>query len=241
MKIISKLSCFGLAILMLVGSTSSAWGHGAGGDIALFSTNGQADVGFAILDDDDDVQEFFDPNENVFLAVLLPLTQPNPIAPWEFASTEPGFDADEGTLPAEADISYNTLDLWYWDGADPSDVALVSVPDISAGVSPSPEKSFATGGFHSHPFFGVASGSGSPAEGVYVAEMSVSVEGLTDSDPYYMVTLVTDAVNSLPTFDEQTDLAEQIGEAVRSYNADPSGNPLTRRRLVKTTHSWPTR
>ena len=148
----SALSC----LLILAGSNTPTHGHGAGGDIALFSTNGQVDVGFAILDDDDITQEFFDPDENVFSLVLLPVAQPNPIVPWDFGSSEPGFDANEGELPPEADISYNLLDLWYWDGADPNHVNFTSALGIQGGTAPRPEKSFASGGFHSHPLFGVA-------------------------------------------------------------------------------------
>lgn len=220
-----KLSIFVacLAAAVLPTPDRVVWAHGAGGDIALFATAGQADVGFAILDDDDDVQVFFDPDEDVFLSVLLPIT-PNPLVPWEFGSSEPGFDADEGTLPPEADISYNLHELWYWDGAGSVDFS----PAIgtNAGVAPQPEKSFASGGFHSHPFFGVETPTGDAPEGVYLARMTVSVEGLADSDPYYMTSLVTGVVNGLSTIDEQVAAAEAIGEMVRLYADDPGSNPI---------------
>lgn len=213
-----------LTAALLAATSSVVWAHGAGGDIALFSTAGQADVGFAILDDDDDLQLVFDPEEDVFLSVLLPISQPNPIVPWDYGSAEPGFDADEGTLPPEADIAYNLLELHYWNGAG-SSVALSPAPSIQAGVAPSPEKSFASGGFHSHPFFGVNDPSGLAAEGVYVGKLTVSVEGLDDSDPYYMVSLVTDEVTELATNDEQVEAAEAIGEMVRLYIEDPTLHP----------------
>jgi len=214
-----------LAITLLSGfaTAEQAYGHGAGGDIALFSPNGQADVGFAVLDDDDDVQEFFDPTENVFSLVLLP-QNPNPVIPWQFGSSEPGFDADEGELPPEADIVYNLQELRYWDGQS-SGVQLSPVAGINAGVAPSPEKSFASGGFHSHPLFGVTDPNGTANDGVYVGKMTVSVEGLADSDPYWMVALVSDAVTGLATVEQQVAAAEEIGELARLYAEDPVSNP----------------
>ncbi len=201
-----------------------AWGHGAGGDIALFSTNGQVDVGFAILDEDDDQQVFFSPNENVFSLVLLPLT-PNPVIPWQFGSSEPGFDADDSSLPPEADIVYNLQELSFWDGQQNGSVQFSPATGINGGVAPNPEKSFASGGFHSHPLFGVTDPSGTAADGVYVGKLTVSVEGLTDSDPYYMVALVTESVTNLGTVDEQVAAAEAIGEMARLYADDPTRNP----------------
>ena len=140
-------------------------GHGGGGDIALFATGGQADVGFAILDEDDDVQVFFDPDEDVFLSVLLPIAS-NPVVPWDFGSPEPGFDADENALPGEADITYNLLNLWYWNGE--GDVDFAPAVGVAGGVAPNTQETFANGGFHSHPFFGVDSSAGLAANGVYV-------------------------------------------------------------------------
>ncbi|QDS97090.1 PEP-CTERM sorting domain-containing protein [Adhaeretor mobilis] len=214
-----------LLTLALLGGFSAgqrAYGHGAGGDIALFSTNGQVDIGFAILDDDDEDQLVFDPHENVFSLVLLP-QNPNPVVPWQFGSSEPGFDANEETLPPEADIAYNLLELQYWDGQS-SEVLFTSATGINSGVAPT-GKSDAEGGFHSHPLFGVADPNGTAAEGVYVGKLTVSVEGLTDSAPYYMVSLVTDAVTGLGTVAEQEAAAEEIGEMAKLYSEDPLNNP----------------
>ena len=214
----------GLAVFF--SSSPTAWGHGGGGDIALFSTGNQVDVGFAILDPNDDIQLVFDPNEDVFLSVLLPVS-PNPIVPWQFASSEPGFDADGGALPANAEISFNLLNLWHWDPNSSSSVSFSPADSsLSAGVAPQGENSLSNGGFHDHPFFGVASGSGSPAHGIYVGKLTVSVDGLADSAPYYMVSLVTEEVTSLADPNAQVAAAEEIGELVRLYAEDPNSNPV---------------
>ena len=210
-------------LLLLTTSADHVWAHGGGGDIALFSTAGQVDIGFAILDENDEEQVFFDPNECVFLSVLLP-QNPTQFIPWEFGSPEPGFDADEGTLPSTAAITVNLLELTYWDGAGA--VNLTPGPaGVSAGVAPQPMQSFPDGGFHSHPLFGVVDPVGTPPNGVYVGKQTISIAGLTDSDPYYMVSLLSDQVTSIVDQEEQVLAAETIGELVRLYIEDPINNP----------------
>ena len=230
MRIITRNSfTFGLALCACLGLisclNSQAYGHGAGGDIALFSTNGQVDVGFAILDSNDDIQLEFDPNEDVFFNVLLPIN-PTPFVPWQFASDEPGFDADDNTLPPGKEISFNLLDLWYWDPNTSSSVTLTPADSsLSAGVAPQGESVFASGGFHDHPFYGINSTTGVPADGIYVGKLTVSVDGLDDSDPYYMVSVVTDVVTGLGDPGDQVTAAEEIGELVRNYLDDPGTYP----------------
>ncbi|MEQ8209186.1 MAG: PEP-CTERM sorting domain-containing protein [Lacipirellulaceae bacterium] len=227
--------CLSVALLATSPAARHAYGHGAGGDIAIFSTNGKVDIGFAVLDDQDEDQEFFDPTENIFSLVLLP-QNPIPAIPWQFGSSEPGFDANEGELPTEADISYNLVELRYWDGQS-AEVQLGPATGINAGVAPQPGKSDTLGGFHSHPLFGVNDPNGTPADGVYVGKLTVSVDGLIDSDPYYMVTLVTGEVTNIADRldpnataqeirDAQIAAAEAIGEMARLYADDPAGNPL---------------
>lgn len=219
----SLLIATSLAMLLTLAACERLYAHGGGGDIALFSTpDNQVDVGFAILDDDDDVQLFVDRDESVFLSVLLPIGV-NPQVPWDFGSPEPGFDADEGELSPEADIAYNLHELWYWDGTGA--VHLVPAAGINGGVAPQPQKTFADGGFHSHPFFGVEDPVGTPPSGIYVGKLTVGVEGMIDSDPYYMVSLVDDAINSIVDVDEQIEAAETLGELVRLYAEDPLANP----------------
>ncbi|TWT77237.1 hypothetical protein Pla123a_18920 [Posidoniimonas polymericola] len=210
-----------LAAAVAAGS-STAYGHGGGGDIALFATDGQADLGFAILDDDDDLQVVFDPDENVFLSVLLPQA-PNPVVPWDFGSPEPGLDANEGSLPPSAEIVMNLIELQYWNGAGP--MSFSSLTGVSGGVAPQPLQSFPDGGFHSHPLFGVEGAGAAPPAGVYVGKLTVSVEGLSDSDPYYMVSLISDSVTAITDEDHRIEAAEAIGALVRNYAADPLASP----------------
>lgn len=221
--------CFALLVCLSLFCTTShqAWGHGAGGDIALFSTGNQVDVGFAILDPNDDIQVFFDPDEDVFLNVLLPLPPGNPFVPWEFGSDEPGFDADPNELTPNGEISFNMLELWYWDPNSSASVSLSPAgPDLSSGVAPQGESAFSNGGFHDHPFYGVASSSGTPANGIYVGKLTVSVQDLEDSDPYYMVSVITDEITQLSDPNDQITAAEEIGEMVRLYAEDPNSNPV---------------
>ena len=207
--------------------TPEAWGHGAGGDIALFSTGNQVDVGFAILDPNDDVQLVFDPDEDVFVNVLLPITPVPGFVPWQFASDEPGFDADEGEFTPGAEISFNMQELWYWDpNASASVLLSPASSSLSSGVAPQGESAFASGGFHDHPFYGVASDSGLPANGIYVGKLTVSVDELDDSDPYYMVSVITDVVTGISDPNARVTAAEDIGEMVRLYADDPGSNPV---------------
>ena len=237
--------CLSLALLIACPAAQQAYGHGAGGDIAIFSTNNKtkAAVGFAVLDDEDEDQLVFDASQNVFSLVLLP-QNPIPQVPWQFGSTEPGFDADENQLPREAPITYNLLELRYWDGQS-AEVQLGPATGINGGVAPQPGESDAEGGFHSHPTFGVNDPNGTPAEGVYVGKLTVSVgasldgtePALIDSEPYYMVTLVTNEVTNIADTldpnatpeeirDAQVAAAEAIGEMARLYSEDPVNNPV---------------
>ena len=76
------------------------------------------------------------------------------------------------------------------------------------------------GGFHDHPIFGLMSTDTSPvADGVYVAEMQVAVDGMQTSDPFYLVTLVDQIILSDAN---PEDAAEQLGALIRDYQADPA-------------------
>ena len=111
------------------------------------------------------------------------------------------------------------LELKYWNGVGaPSFSPAVGV---TAGDAPQPMLTQAGGGFHAHPEFGVA---GAVSDGVYLAKMSVSIETLLDSDPWYMVALVD---HHLYTGNEETDIenAEAVGELVHAYLADPLNAP----------------
>ena len=220
-----KLSiAMSLASLTACGAGPEALAHGSGVDIAVFTTGGKADVGYAKLDDDDIVQIEFDPNDSVFQAVLVPLV-PNPIIPYDLSSSEPGYDANEGALPALAEIFWNLQELTYWDGVGAP--SFTPAAGVSGGYAPQPVITQASGGFHAHEHFGLKdlTAEGQPIpNGVYLAKFTISVSGLADSDPYYMVSLVESTVNGAAN---PVALAEEIGEAVIAFMEDPSsGAPI---------------
>lgn len=207
---------------------TSTFGHGGGGDIAVFETNGKVDVGFAILDDQDIEQIAFDPNDSVFQAVLTTVTPP--FAPWmDYSSSEPGYDANEFDLPANKEFQWNLLSIRHWDGAGTPN--FVPVASIQAGYSPNPWSSptDSEGGFHAHSNFGLGDlGAGSTLpDGVYLAELTLSVQTLEDSNPFYLVTLIDSVINSQADDDAIVMAAEEVGQLTRDYLNDPSvGEPV---------------
>jgi len=212
--------------LMTFSAADELYGHGAGGDISIFSITTPAGekvaVGFAILDDDDIEQIFFDPHDKVFNNILIPRTPTIlPPIPWTFGSAEPGFDANEGELAPLKPIYFNLENLLYWDGSGAVNFGPPPA-GLTGGFAPQPSLTFADGGHHSHPVFGIVGG-GTP-DGVYLATLTVSIDTMIDSDPFYLVSLVD---RSLYTGDDETnaDNAEVLGELVRAYLEDPMSNP----------------
>ena len=121
--LILRYSAFSLGLALLFGgAVPSSWGHGGGGDIALYGDNNQVGVGFAVLDEDDINQTFFDPNDVVHQSILIP-QPPIPGLP-SVGSSEPGFDANEFELTPNANVAVELLptgrlfdsSLSYWDG-----------------------------------------------------------------------------------------------------------------------------
>lgn len=190
-----------------------AFGHGGGGDIALFTTGEQVGVGFAVLDDDDINQISFDPNDHVFSSILVPQV----LFGFSMGSTEPGFDADEGLLPEDASVNVSTMSVRYWDGS--GSVAFTDT-GVSAAYSPSTMQTDNLGGFHAHPLFGLA---GDVANGVYLTEMTVSAGDLASSDSFYLVSLVDDIIAN---HTDPESAGEDLGELVRNYQADPTQAPV---------------
>lgn len=210
-------ACFAL------GQTTTVFGYGAGGDVGLrTSLDGtQVDVGFVILDEFDSHVEFSDWNDSVFNCIVLPRTPTLlPPVPWKYGSPEPGFDAFYGTVPPVKRLTVNSLGLTYWNGMGAPNFAPTS--GLTAGDAPQPMLTQAGGGFHAHPVFGIA-GASIP-DGVYIAKMSVSIETLLDSDPYYMVALID---HRLYTGDSTADSesADMLGDMVNAYLADPVNTP----------------
>jgi hypothetical protein len=195
--------------------------HGSGGDLAVFSTGNQVDVGFALLDDDDINQVFFDPNDSVFQAVLAPLA---PFIPFELGSPEPGWDANEGELPPSATITPMVTSLQYWNGTGP--ISFAPATGVSAGFFEPTFVANNQGGFHKHFIFGLADLTLDPLpipDGVYLATLKASVTGLAESAPFYEVVLVDQLV--LDDADPEG-AAESLGLAVFDYVADPQANPV---------------
>jgi hypothetical protein len=216
-----------IAVAVVVASASSvAWAHGAGGDIGLWSITTplgeKVDVGFAELDDDDINHIFFDRSDHVFNNVLLPRTPTAiPPIPWTYGTAEPGLDANEGELAPLQPITLVVQEMTYWDGAG----ALNFGPTpggLSGGYAPQPNLTFADGGHHSHPVFGIVGG-GTP-DGVYLTKVVAHINTMIDSDPYYKVSLVEQDLYTGDN-DQNAENAEALGELVRAYLADPINNP----------------
>ncbi|MEM6655243.1 MAG: PEP-CTERM sorting domain-containing protein [Planctomycetota bacterium] len=222
---LTKRNQTALCTVLLTCFAATAFGHGGGGDIAVFSANGKVEIGFATLDSNDAEQETFDPNDIVHQAVLTPLSNQPPFIPWEIGSTEPGFDANENELPALAAISYNVVSIKHWDGVGTP--VFTPTSDVTGGYAPQPDQADSLGGYHRHPTFGfsdLTKGSQPIANGVYLTELTISVDGLEDSDPFYLVALVDEVVNSQA---DPVAAAEELGQATRDYLADPSaGEPM---------------
>ena len=202
------------AILVSVAlAHSPAFGHGGGGDIALFTTDGQVDIGFAVLDDNDIDQVFFDPDDRVFSSVLVPQV----LFGFSMGSTEPGFDADEGLLPEDASVNVTTTSVRYWDGF--GDVVFTEPMNVSARYEPSAMQTDSLGGFHAHPLFGLA---GDVDDGVYLTELSVGATGLGVSESFYLVSLVDGIIAN---HSDPESAGEELGQVVRDYLADPAQSP----------------
>ena len=215
-----------LAALLL--TSGIALGHGGGGDIAVFETDGKVDVGFAVLDENDIEQISFDPKDSVFQAILTSVTPP--FAPWmDYSSSEPGYDANEGDLPDDSEFGWNVLSLSYWDGTGEPNFSPTT--GIEAGYTPNPwgEPTDSEGGLHAHSNFGLgdmADGSSLP-NGVYLAELTFSVETLDDSDPFYLVTLIDEVIDAQGDGQAIIAAAEDLGQATRDYLDDPAnGEPM---------------
>lgn len=229
----TRLSLTAAYAVLLSSFATTAFGHGGGGDIAVYSTNGQADIGFATLDEFDISQTSFDGTDRVFQAILTPLTEL--AGDWDLGADEPGFDANEGQLPIDAVISWNVVSIKHWDGQGAVD--FTPTTDVVGGYDPAVEFADENGGFHAHPFFGLNDNTddGLPiANGVYLTEMTISVTGLLDSDPFYLLALVDDAISSLAVTDSSGEVvnmddaiaaAESLGEQTRDYLAGTSTSP----------------
>lgn len=216
-----------IAVALVVANLSSiVLAHGAGGDIGLWSitTPGgeKIDVGFAELDEDDIEHIFFDRRDEVFNNILLPRTPTVlPPVPWTLGTQEPGLDADPDELAPVQPLTLNVQEMTYWDGSGALNFGSLPV-GLTGGYAPQPSLTFADGGHHSHPVFGIQGG-GTP-DGVYLSKVTVHINTMIDSDPYYKVSLVEQDLYT-GDMEENADNAEALGELVRAYVADPLNAP----------------
>jgi hypothetical protein len=217
---IIRIVLVAMSAIGLLAPAGQLFAHGSGGDLAVFSTGNKVDVGFALLDDDDINQVFFNPNDSVFQAVLAPLA---PFIPFDLGSPEPGWDANEGELPPSSTITPMVTALQYWNGSGP--VSFAPAGGVSAGFYEPTFIANNQGGFHKHFIFGLAdlTADAQPIpDGVYLATLKASVTGLVDSDPFYEVVLVEQLVTN---HTDPEGAAETLGLAVFDYLADPQTNP----------------
>ncbi len=186
-----------IAVAFVVANSSTiALAHGAGGDIGLWSITvpggEKIDVGFAELDDDDINHVFFDRDDEVFNNILLPRTPTIvPPIPWTLGTQEPGLDANEGELAPVQPLTLNVQEILYWDGSGALNFGALPA-GVTGGYAPQPSLTFASGGHHSHPVFGITGG-GTP-NGVYLSTVTVHINTMIDSDPYLKVSLVDQAL-----------------------------------------------
>jgi hypothetical protein len=218
---LTRISLCFVVNIIVASSAQETFAHGSGGDLAVFSTGNKVDVGFALLDDDDINQVFFDPNDSVFQAVLAPLA---PFIPFDLGAPEPGWDANEGELPPSSTITPMVTSLQYWNGTGP--VSFAPATGVAGGFYEPTFVANNQGGFHKHFIFGLddltADGQPIPA-GVYLAKLKASVTGLVDSDPFYEVVLVDPLIiNSA----DPEGAAENLGVAIFDHVADPQMNPV---------------
>jgi hypothetical protein len=175
------------------------------------------------------VDENYDLTTRLFESVLV--ADFPPFDPADFGRDEPGlvglgsgdpaFPAGSSELPGNAAVSINfppfalssNVDsLFFWDGSGAVDFQPVSIaqPAVGASVSNSPiSLTGADGELHVHVAFELDNGgAGVPSDGVYLVAPTVSVTGLVDSAPFYMVWLV----DSLIVDEEAAEIVEEAIE-----------------------------
>lgn len=219
-----KLSLFALCLLF-----SSAVAQAQHSDVLVTDIGGQVVIGAA--EDIDELTESFDVDTKLFESILLPGF--SPVSPADYESEEPGFfglnavsdaaalsslgatalpgGAAVGVSPSSFTVDGESASLFYWDGSGTVDFAPAPAGTIFAF---DPLANFATtganGDMDDHPIYEVDSASGTPADGVYLIAPVVSVDGLVDSEKFYMVLLA----EALITGEGDAELVEEAIEGL---------------------------
>lgn len=217
-----------ITTLAIAGLTCGVANAGPHSDILLRDVGGQVVVGAAEDLSGEEGGPFYHLDEKLFEGVFLNPTMPTPPFGYNFERTEPGFFSAPGLpegddLPANAAISLSLSSFsigaandvtYYWDGTGEVDFQPLSIvqPGVSFAFGPA---SFASTDANSavddHPLFGLTGGA---ADGVYLVSPVVSVAGLADSDPFYMVWLASSVLVDDETAEElegALDLFEEGG------------------------------
>lgn len=193
-------------------------------DILLRSIGGKVVVGAAEDLSGEEGGPFYHLDEKVFEGVFLNPATPTPPFGYDFERTEPGFFSAPGLpegddLPANAGIALSLSSFsigaandvaYYWDGSGEVDFQPLSAaqPGVSFAFGPTPfAATDGNGAVDDHPLFGLTGGA---ADGVYLVSPVVSVTGLVDSDPFYMVWLASSVL-----VDDET--AEELEGALELY------------------------
>ncbi len=218
---LSRVNAAKFAALFVAASLPcAAFGHS---DVLLADIGDKVGIGAA--EDLGTATPSFDLDTTVFESILFEGTPGfgDPEPPVDYKSEEPGFfglnavsDAGElatlgaSALPGNADVSVSLVSsVYFWDGTGPVDFSLAPA---STTFEFEPSVAFGTtgpnGDMDDHPDFILEDEPGVPADGVYVIQASVSVDGLVESsDPLTLVMLVDALILS-------EDDAETVEEAI---------------------------
>lgn len=214
----------GVAIVAMLLTAPLAAGHS---DILVRSDGAKVQIGAAVDLSMEEGGPFFDLETSVFEGVLLDPATPTPPFGYDFERDEPGFYSNAAVpvgqnLPATADLTLklHTFSLpsgtdaaFYWDGVGDVDFVPLSTaqPGVAFTFAPMAPDAFAStdgsSAVDDHPLFGLTGGA---ADGVYLAQMRLDVEGLATSDPFTMVWLASSALTT-------ESLAEELEEALEAF------------------------
>lgn len=216
----------GLCAVALATFTSTAT-HAQHSDVLVRSDGTTTLIGGAVDLDGEEGGPFFNLDARVFEGVFINPDMPQAPFNYDFERDEPGFYSDStvsvgGNLASGAAVSLalepfsiglGSDTTHYWDGSGEVNFTPLSTaqPGVAFTFAPMAPDPFATVDgslfLDDHPIFGLTGGA---ADGVYLARMRVTVDGLAESDPFYIAWLASSAL-----VDE--DLAEELEEALEEF------------------------